>query len=359
MTVVVEGGIDTPDIVVRDCIDHLFALIAPGGKFVYAHEHLNVSKTYSGYNLLRHCGTVWFMSKAIRLMNLPLSSANADLLEATVAYIRAKLKRPDWASSSFPTLCLTSKDAVKLGGVGLAILMIQEYGQLLRSRGMTCAPTLFPEGDDVVCAQLENYVESQSVGDDFLHKRVFSTGTILPFQSDYYTGEALFALTRSPMRRPEVSRTMEMLLDRGYGLNVQSHWMAYAACAAARNGFADPLKAFRYLEGLAGSIIADQAYRARHESTPIACRSEALVEILLLHHDLPVARENISSSLIEKARETLAQNLSLQLRYYGDGQFRKGRQSDKVQIDYIQHNASAFLGWTQLGGVAAYDLLPI
>jgi siderophore synthetase component len=124
--------------------------------------------------------------------------------------------------------------------------------------------------------------------------------------------------------------------------------MAYAACASARTGFIDPLKAVQYLEALMRSIFSDQAYRARHESTPIACRSEALAEILLLHRDLEIAREKLPTALMEKARDTLAENLSLQLRFYASGQFRKGRESDKVQIDYVQHNGAAFLAWSQL-----------
>jgi hypothetical protein len=49
--------------------------------------------------------------------------------------------------------------------------------------------------------------------------------------------------------------------------------------------------------------------------------------------------------LRQSAQKTLEENLSLQLGYYGAGQFRKGRDSDKVQIDYIQHNGAAFMGY--------------
>ena len=329
---------------VSDCVRHLFSLVGENGKFVYAHRFLDVSEAYTGYNLLRHCGTVWFMTKAVRLLDLELTPGDANRLERAVGYIGSKLARPSWSEGLLPLLCLTSKDAVKLGGVGLAILMIRGYRDLCQSRGALPAAGVLPDEADFVCAQLENYIVAQSTGDDFLHKRAFSTGRILPFRSDYYTGEALFALAQSGRRHVGIATTMEGLLARGYGIEVQSHWMAYAAVAAVRSGYCNTELTTGYLVRLVERIISDNAYRARHESTPIACRSEALAEILLLVRDHPEVRASFPDGLVERARATLDQNLRLQLAFYGSGQFKKGRASDKVQIDYIQHNGAAFLG---------------
>jgi hypothetical protein len=246
-------------------------------------------------------------------------------------------------------LCLTSKDVVKIGGVGLAALMVRELASLAATAGPDLLDSLYPEGADLHCTRLENYALSQLGTEDFIHKRRFSDGDILPFHSDYYTGEVLFALVKSPRIVPAVRTVMESLFERNYGIPEQSHWMAYASCAALKAGYCDREKTVAYIGRLMEGIITDTAYRQRHESTPTACRSEALVEFLLTQRQLADAGEAIPESLVERARKTVEENLSLQLEYYGAGQFRKGRESDKVQIDYIQHNGAAFLGWSLLG----------
>jgi len=47
-------------------------------------------------------------------------------------------------------------------------------------------------------------------------------------------------------------------------------------------------------------------------------------------------------------RAHAAENLALQLDWYKDGQFWQGDGTIRVQIDYIQHNATAFLQWAQV-----------
>jgi len=341
-------GRDVAKEIVSNCVDHLFSLIGSDGKFTYAHKQFDVTDLYGGYNLLRHCGTVWFICSASRSLSLNISLERMMALEAAIGYVREKTKEPSWTDGLLPTLCVTSSDVVKLGAVGLDILMLREFSNLIDSGTMKSADAGLPDWRLLTCARLENYIVAQSTGDDFLHKRNFSTGKILGFHSDYYTGEALFALMHSPIVRPEVRMVMESLLHRDYGIKEQSHWMAYAACAALKVGYCDQTRIAQYLERLVERIIADPSYRSRHESTPIACRSEALMEFLRTTREVEFARQYFSTALVDGARATALENLHLQLKYYGQGQFRKGRDSSKVQIDYIQHNGAAFLGWWHL-----------
>src|SRR6185295_7803502 len=162
-------------------------------------------------------------------------------------YIRGKTKEPPWIGGPVPTLCLTSKDVVKLGGVGLADLMIREYAQLDDQIDAESLALLYPEGPEQHCLRLENYIVAQLSGDDFIHKRAFSTGDIYPFKSDYYTGEVLFALMQSSRHILPIRMAMGRLLDAGYGLAEQSHWMAYAACAALKVGYCGEAKAADYI----------------------------------------------------------------------------------------------------------------
>jgi hypothetical protein len=325
--------------VVRGCVAHLFSLLGTRGKFVYAHKYLEPGEVLEGYNLLRHCGAIWFMCKAIRSLAIQLTPPEKEALRAALGYIRGKTKEPAWLEGSVPSLCLTSKDVVKLGGVGLAALMIREYSHLDDRIDEVPLDSLY---------RFENYIVSQLSGGDFIHKRAFSTGEVHKFKSDYYTGEALFALMQSSRHFPPIRRAMEQLLDTGYGLAEQSHWMAYAACTALRVGYCDEAKAAAYLGLLIDSIVSDRSYRKRHQSTPIACRTEALVEILQTHSQGTYLSHHIPGAAIDAARATVLENLGLQLEYYSHGQFRQGRKSTRVQIDYIQHNGAAFLGWWHL-----------
>lgn len=338
----------TAEEIVRACVAHLFSLLGDSGKFVYAHQHLEPDQAHKGYNLLRHCGTVWFMCKAIRSLAIKLDSRDKQALAGALGYIRGKTEEPPWIGGSIPMLCVTSKQVVKLGGVGLAALMIREHAQLDDQIDKESIAGLYPEGPDQHCIRLENYIVSQLRDGDFIHKRAFSTGDIYPFKSDYYTGEVLFALMQSSRHVPRIRTVMEQLLDGGYGLAQQSHWMAYAACAALKVGYCDEAKTAAYVGRLIDSIDSDRSYRKRYESTPIACRTEALVEILQTHRHGTYLSEHLSKAAVTAARTAAAKNLALQLEYYGQGQFRKGRESDKVQIDYIQHNGAAFLGWWHL-----------
>lgn len=322
--------------VVECCIDHLFDILGSDGKFIYAHRQFDTESRYNGYNLLRHCGTIWFMLKAIKLMKRPLTESELHQLKIGVLYISGKLKQPSWVASTLPTLCLTSKDKVKLGGAGLALLMLNAYSEIDDQSA---------ENNKITCARIENYIFSQLSGSDFIHKRAFSTGAISPFRSDYYTGEALFSLMESTRRVQEIRSAMEDLMRKGYGLAEQSHLMAYAACAALRTGYCNRELVANYLRDLVVEIVRKSEYRLRYQSTPIACRSEALAEFLIAAIEEDPKQTLFPADIRRAALKTLEENLKLQLEYYADGQFRKGRGSERVQIDYVQHNGAAFLGY--------------
>jgi D-alanine-D-alanine ligase-like ATP-grasp enzyme len=157
---------------------------------------------------------------------------------------------------------------------------------------------------------------------------------------------------------PKVQSIVEGLLNARYGINVQSHWMAYAACEALAKGLLNPQVVVPYLTALMEAIIGDPSYRERQESTPIACRSEALTIFLRTINDSPLLAMHFSPTLVRQAKEAAVENLSLQMTWYDKGQFRKGNGDEKVQIDYIQHNAASFLNLSLLEkGVGQNELL--
>lgn len=329
--------------VVTASLAHLARIVLPKGRFIYAHEAGDTATVHDGYNLLRHCGTLWFMARVTTLIP---GRADPDLLAAiarATAYLGQRLAPPPWAAPGRPSLGLVGNGAVKLGGLGLGLLALTEVAAI---PALILPPNALPHPLPDTMSRMRQYALDEIDGDDFRHKRVFATGEVLGFRSDYYTGEAIFGLLMSGPSTPDLTRVTTALMRQGYGFAQQSHWMAYAACEAVARSVVPEALGSAYLTGLMEAILADTHYRARRQSTPIACRTEALTRVLLLARDHPGL---LTPDLLNRIRSAAAENLALQLDWYGDGQFWKGDDARKVQIDYIQHNATAFLHWGLLG----------
>lgn len=315
---------------------HLARIVLRNGRFVYAHEADDIANPHDGYNLLRHCGTVWFMARAARFLND--ASPIEDIRRAT-GYIARKLEPAPWAKPDVPSLALVGKGMVKLGGLGLGLLALSATGTLPGAM-----PDL-PLGLSETVTRMRRYALDEIEGDDFRHKRILATGEVTPFRSDYYTGEAIFGLMVTGPVDADLARVTTTLMRHGYGFAQQSHWMAYAACEAVERCVVSEALGSAYLTGLMEAILGDAHYRSRRQSTPIACRTEALTRTLLLARDRP---DLLAPDLLARMKSHAAENLQLQLDWYANGQFWKGDDSRKVQIDYIQHNATAFLHWAML-----------
>ena len=65
-----------------------------------------------------------------------------------------------------------------------------------------------------------------------------SSNSIPPIRSQFYTGQALFALFKTLHHRPEMAKLriardiLDNLASRDYGVTEHSHWMMYAIEAA-------------------------------------------------------------------------------------------------------------------------------
>lgn len=334
--------------ILRRSSAHLLSLIGPRGRFIYAHPADNPAAPFDGYNLLRHCGTLWFLLRATRECDLPLTPAQTQALSAAVGHAGRRMDRPAWIAE--PTLALVTKGAIKTGGIGLALMMLLAWRDLAQRRDLP-APDL-PAPLDTTIARLVAYGLHQIDGGDVHHKRQFDDGTVTAFRSDYYTGELLLGLICADAPRGATGPLAQALMARDYGVDIQSHWMAYAACEAVERGHVDAATGEAYLARLVTGMATDTAYRLRRASTPIACRTEALTRILMLARRRGPAC-TLSPALCTMARHEAQTNLALQLDWYRDGQFLKSDTDSRVQIDYIQHNATAYLNWHALGLAAA------
>lgn len=331
---------DRAETITRESLAHLFSLIGKKGRFVYAHKADDPLTATEGYNMLRHCGTLWFMLRAVTELKVALTGAEAKLLSAAVGYAGAKMGRPEWIAE--PSYALVTKGMVKTGGIGLSLMMLLAWRDLAATRSLP-TPTL-PAPLDETIAGLVIYGLHQAEGGDFHHKRSFEDGSPTPFRSDYYTGEVLLGLICAEAPRELVAPVTQDLMQRGYGIDIQSHWMAYAACEAVERGYVDAAFGEAYLARLVAHMAENTEYRLRRASTPIACRTEALTRVLMLAKARGVAC-TLSPETLGIARAEADANLTLQLDWYRKGQFLKSDEDDKVQIDYIQHNATSYLNW--------------
>lgn len=307
---------------------HLAALVRPDGRFVY--RYTPQGRETGSYNLLRHCGTVWSMCSV---------APHRPHLDTVVH--RAKFAL-DWLLQSRVRrykdgLCVISKgNMAKLGGAGLAVLACAAVAKAIND------PTYLDTAEE-----FGRFILGRRRPDgDFAHKLVLDTGRVTGFRSDYYTGEALFALAILQKCRPDaaweaaLSDSLSQLSDRDYGVPQQSHWMMYALAEAAP--ILGPRVHLDYAARIARHIIEHKGYRQRRMSTPIACRTEALMAFLGFL-DMAGAQDHL---LVSEAFEDVERNLQLQLEWrHPNGGFAKGDHLPQVQIDYVQHNISAFLAY--------------
>lgn len=336
-------------------LGHLARLILPEGRFIYCHDAGDIDARHDGYNLLRHCGTAWFMLRGLNTLGPGAAGGTpADALLRSIGFIGERLHPAPWADPARPSLGLVggagaaagaaTGGTVKLGGLGLALLML---GEAARWPALaTRAPEVLPLGLAETVARLRQYALDEIDGDDFHHKRDFATGAVLPFRSDFYTGEAIFGLLMTGPASADLARVTAALMRRRYGWAEQSHWMAYAACEAVERAVVPEGLGIPYIAGLMEAILADARYRRRRQSTPIACRTEALTRVLLLDRAHPGL---LPPGLVPRLRDHAADNLDILLGWYDAGQFWHGDTDTRVQIDFVQHSATAFLHWAMLG----------
>jgi hypothetical protein len=325
-----------PLIVASTGAARLAELTGKNGRFRYRFKP-DASEDGSGYNLLRHCGTIWaMMDVSNRLGALPhVAKAANRAMERLISHNIMPYR-------SGTARCLVGKDNIKLGGGGLAILALLEVAEAKRQDHLL-----------ELARGLGEYILLQRKDDgDFVHKRNYWTDQPKSFVSEYYTGEALFGLLRlhhatGDRRWYEEAKSSELrLAERDYGVAQQSHWMLYAL---EQFHGVEPNPVYReHARRIVDDIIRAPAYRETYRSTPIACRSEGLLAYVRLCRQLP--KSAATEKEIAKCLAVVRENLQLQFGYrLPDGAFIRGGGSNEVRIDYIQHNISSFL---------AYGLMP-
>lgn len=346
---------DKSIIVAQNGARKLLDLIQSTGKFVYSYNGLTKTKNKGQYNLLRHFGAVW----SILLVHHNVA-AEPQVLAGAIRAI-------SWALNKYSTIIHNSQfiahnKYIKLGGNALALLAISQLIRCFINNEYSVTNTYKVKDYLVFVDTAERLANGiyllYSNSAEFPHKLTFPEMELTDFVSDYYEGEALFALGHwvrtcqllnsicqipaieynSYQQYPQAMLRLHKFAKTNYGVKFQSHWMLYtlAQSISVRDDVLGEL--MPYMTAIVDDIIENPEYRQREQSTPIACRSEGLLIALkcFQHFKLP-------ADMQERLLQTIEVNLMLQLKFVqADGGIIKGSKDNTVQIDFIQHGISAF-----------------
>jgi hypothetical protein len=309
---------------------HLALLLRTDGRFNYRYD-ASICTTYGGYNLVRHAGCAWIL--AVASLECRGNDALRDASLRAIRWITMNSLTPTGENG----LGVVEDGCVKLGANALAILAI-------------VALPMQSQANVEIAQRLSAHIWSQQLpSGDFAHKWHAETGRPLSFVSAYYTGEALFAMLTASAALGDDSQfsrarsTLIALADAGYGILQQSHWMMYAVETCDRTRASPAL--YSYVGKLIDNILTNTSYRARQRSTPVACRTEALLSYLRM----PLARSPSQMTRAAGAYIAIEENLAIQLgSRLQNGAFRKSAHDSEVRIDYLQHNIQSLLGHARL-----------
>ena len=304
------------------------------GRFRYRYD-ANSNADLSGYNVLRHSGTVWSMLDVFSVTQDDQLLCAAD---RAITYLFNEHLR---FFRGYHNFCILEKNSIKLGGNALAALALAKLYESNKSDVLL----------DTAHQLCRFVLEQRKIHGDFVHKRYFKSGKVSNFRSEYYVGEALLALlacyriTGDSLLLNCVREVEADLAHQGYGIREQSHWMLYSLEQLQQLDASPHI--YAHAEKIATEIITNPTYLEWGRSTPIACRTEGLLAFVRMTPPKPT-NSLTQVAALKCIEENLAQQLMFQTK---DGAFTRGggdRRDQEVRIDYIQHNISAFLHFSQL-----------
>ncbi|MCL1816428.1 MAG: glycosyl hydrolase family 88 [Clostridiales bacterium] len=209
----------TIETVILNASNYLYDMMQPDGKFIYGYYPI-FDNTMTSYNILRHTGSIWSLINLYRMTHDPklifkLDMAISYLLNGAIEY-----KNPDTAF-----VVERKADEIKLGGNGLAIIMLTEYMDVFET----------DEYVDIVRALANGILEMQDrQTGTYYHVYNFpGFSEKEAYRTVYYDGEATFGLTRAYTytREQKYLQAAEMAVDNFIAKNYtkyRDHWVAYS-----------------------------------------------------------------------------------------------------------------------------------
>ena len=350
--------------------DYLTRAVAADGKFVYKYRP-KTDEVPHQYNILRHAGTVYSMLELYEITHDPglLASVQRALGYLSRSARPCRVSSRPCRAAGKAAQCVVEDGYVKLGGNALAVIAFSKYIEVTGDRQHL-----------PVLRQLARWIQDVQVesGEFSVHKQSHPGGRRVDFESQYYPGEALLAMTR--MYRIDASKSWldtaekgaQYLIntrDRGKPLSLLSHdhWLLYALNELYRSR-RKPLY-LRHASRIAQAIVEGQnraptysdwlgSYYRPPRSTPTATRSEGLCAAYQLIRDFGDAQE--ADRILRSIQLGVRFQLQTQFQpesalYLADpqrvlGAFHRSLTDFSICIDYVQHNISSLLGLYRILG---------
>ena len=204
--------------VILKASQYLHGMLKPTGEYVYGYFPISGNEI-DNYNILRHTGSTWALINLYRMSGddsvIPgVDSAIGYLINDAIEYTD-----PDTAY-----VIERKADEVKLGGNGLAVIMLTEYMDVFGTQ----------EYVELVRALSNGILALQEEDGTYYH--VLEYPDYSPkeqFRTIYYDGEATFALTRAYTFTGEskyldgAARAVENFIANDYE-QYRDHWVSYS-----------------------------------------------------------------------------------------------------------------------------------
>lgn len=217
--------------------NYLYSKIKSNGTFNYYEDVTNGDAVYDTYNVLRHAGSAFVLMR------------NYDLINDKDKTKKTKLKKllnfiDDQTLDNIGVTYVVSDDVINTGANALAALAYIDYCKNV-------------EDTDVIRLKIIKLLDgiTNQINEDgsLNHKLRTDFSVYKTFSSEYYDGEAIFALFKGYELLDE-----HMYLDKAfklldyyissYGVTNSNHWIGYALDYATR--YSDDVKYYDYLKDI-------------------------------------------------------------------------------------------------------------
>ena len=330
--------------------------------FTYIYHPDTDKKSNEEYNILRHAGTIYAMMSIYNQTHNPRLLFSA---ENAIDYLVNQIH------SFNRTQCVVYNSLIKLGGTALSLLALSEY--------------TIVTGNQQYISLMKNLgkylVFSQKENGKFIHYRTSDTHEILPYQSEYYPGEAIFSLSKlysidnNQSWLTAAQKNADYLIyERDKNVSIlnltHDHWLLLALNQI--NHYQNNPVYTNHAVNITKSILIHQrnditrqsekeewvgSYYTPPSSTPTATRSEGLLAAYQLLND-----NHYNETFLQKIlyAVNLSIHFQLSLQYTEDdtfrfpapslaiGGFKESTDDQSIRIDYVQHNICSILTYYHL-----------
>ena len=330
---------------IRLAAEYLKKAVKKDGSFVYEYFP-QTNNENSQYNMLRHAGTIYAM---LEIYELTGDKVLLDKIQKAITFMLGNLKKMQIKDQE--VIVALDDGNIKLGANALAILALAKYMDVVKTRKYL-----------ETAQKLARWIQiTQSPEGRFLiHKQDFASQKKSDFVSDYYPGEAIYALTllykidKNKEWLDTAEKAARYLVDvRDGGKSVRQlshdHWLLYGLNELYR---LSPKKIYyEHSLKIASAILISQ-----HENSarpiPSATSMEGLCAVYRLVRDFGTKKDSdllfdgicsgIKIQLKTQVTEEMAGKRKWPARAVGG--FMESPEMPSIRIDYVQHNVSGLSG---------------